>query len=86
MGLIFACITGLGLPSFIFLVGDVINSFDPSVSRAEALKTMLKILYIFIGIGSGVWILSYLFYSKLIIFSERVAKTTRREYLRSVLR
>jgi hypothetical protein len=51
MGLIFACITGLGLPSFVFLVGDVINSFDPSVSRAEALKTMLKILYIFIGIG-----------------------------------
>ena len=48
MGLIFACITGLGLPSFVFLVGDVINSFDPSVSRAEALKTMLKILYIFI--------------------------------------
>ena len=86
MGLISACISGLGLPSFVFLEGNVINSFDPSVSRDEALKNMLEILYIYIGIGSGVWILSYLFYSKLIIFSERVAKTTRREYLRSVLK
>ena len=85
IGWIAACITGLGLPSFVFLIGNVINSFDPS--KTDGLLDKIKTLaIIFTCIGVGIWIFSYIFYSFLTITSERMIKTIKIAYLEAILR
>jgi hypothetical protein len=51
VGLFCACLTGLGLPSFVFLIGDVINAFNPNSSNADALAEIKTISLIFLFIG-----------------------------------
>ena len=84
-GIISAIIAGMGLPSFIFLLGDVMDSYDPLANRSESLKTIRKITAYFVYIGIAIWITSYLFYGLLILFSESVSRKTRFNYLRKIL-
>ena len=81
-----ACITGLGLPSFVFLMADVINAFGPSVTPEEALEELEWVCLLMIIIGIGIWIFGYFFYAFLLIFSERVAKRIKVAYLSAILR
>lgn len=37
IGFVCAILCGLGLPSFVFLFGDIADSFDPYGDRTEAL-------------------------------------------------
>mmetsp|Transcript_10621 Transcript_10621/g.17848 ORF Transcript_10621/g.17848 Transcript_10621/m.17848 type:complete len:339 (+) Transcript_10621:8-1024(+) len=86
VGWVAAVITGLGLPSFVFLFGDVVDSFGPTVTPEEALEEIEVICLIFVIIGVGIQIFGYMFYAFLLIFSERVAKRTRIAYLRAILK
>lgn len=85
LGCIGAILTGAALPSFVFLIGDVIDAFGPTMDREEGLETVKNITLIFLYIGIGVWIVSYFFYGYLILFSERVARRTRLAYLKHLL-
>lgn len=81
-----AMITGCGMPSFVFLIGIVIDSFSPSTTPADTLRTISLMSLIFTVVGVGVWITSLIMYSFLLLFSERVVKATRTKYLHSILR
>lgn len=81
-----ACITGCGMPSFVFLIGDVIDSFSPSTKPEDTVKTINKMSLIFTLVGFAVWLFSYFLYSLLLLFSERVVKKIRVKYLESILR
>lgn len=83
-----AAICGLGMPSFVFLIGDVIDAFDPRItgSKEEMLSVIEEMCLIFACVGVGIWILSYVNYAFLIIFSERVTKRIRISYLESILK
>lgn len=82
IGWLAAAIAGLGMPSFVFLIGDIIDSFDPSRNSAEdMLNTISLMSLIFTIIGFGIWFFCYLNYSLLLMFSERIAKKTRIAYL-----
>ena len=85
IGLFNAALTGVALPSFVFLIGDIIDAFDPESDRKEALEDVKRLTLIFVYIGVAVWITSYFFYGFLIVFSERVAKRTRLAYLKHLL-
>jgi len=85
IGWISACITGLGMPSFVFLMGEIIDSMNPNISPKESLRMLTGVTIWMIGIGAGIWIFTYFMYSFLIIYSERVAKKTRVQYLRAIL-
>jgi hypothetical protein len=37
IGWVAAFITGLGLPSFAFLIGDIVNSFNPNNPASDTL-------------------------------------------------
>ena len=87
LGWLAAFITGLGLPSFVFLIGDVINSFDPYKTDANELLNKIKLIsLIYTIIGIGIFIFSYVFYSFLLISSELMVQTIRKKYLESILK
>lgn len=81
-----ACFTGCGMPSFVFLIGNVIDSFKPDTSVDDTIKTINTISLIFTCVGIAIWITSFVMYSFLLLFSERVIKRTRTKYLESILR
>lgn len=82
IGWISAIIAGCGMPSFVFLIGDVIDSFDPSkASPQKMIDTISFMSFLFTMVGIGVWITSYIDYAFLLMFSERVAKKIRIAYL-----
>lgn len=82
IGWISAIIAGCGMPSFVFLIGDVIDSFDVTKNTKEQmLDTISFMSFLFTMVGIGVWITSYIDYAFLLMFSERVAKKIRVAYL-----
>lgn len=85
-GGVLACVAGAGLPSFVFLIGYIIDSFNPNTSPDDMIKTIKLMSWIFTVIGAGLWIITFFYYTAFIIFSERVTKRTRIKYLESILR
>lgn len=86
IGWISACVSGLGMPSFVFLIGDIIDSFDPSKNTPEDMIDTISLMsLIFTLIGILVLVFSYFNYAFLLMFSERVAKKTKIRYLEAIL-
>ena len=85
-GWISAMITGCGMPSFVFLIGDVIDSFKPTTTLDDTVKTISTMSLIFTLVGFAVWLASYSMYTLLLMFSERVVKKTRTQYLKAILK
>ena len=83
IGWIFAGITGLGMPSFAFIFGDILNAFDP---QEDTLDLMKRIGLIMTCIGVGIWVLSYVYYAALLVTSEKIVRKTRTEYVKAILR
>lgn len=83
IGIISAAVCGLGLPSFVFLFGNIANSFYEA--PIETLNEIESTSLILTFVGAGAWVLSYIFFTSLIISSERIGQKTRTSYLRSVL-
>jgi len=61
-------VTGLGLPSFVFIFGDIINSFAGN----DILEAVRPMCLEFVIIGIAIWITSYLYYALLVSMAERV--------------
>ena len=76
-------IAGLGLPSFVFLFGDIVDSFGPT--STDIIGSISLICLVMTLIGVGIWIAGYIYVTSLAIMAERVGKKTRVAYLRSVL-
>lgn len=82
-----ACVTGLGLPSFVFLIGDVINSFNSNTTTPpQMLDKISRLSLIFTCVGVGIYIFSYLYYAFLLMSSERITKRTRTAYIEAILK
>ncbi len=83
LGYITAIATGAGLPSFVFIFGDIVNTFGPS--QKDIVSQMGPISLTMIYIGLAIWATTYLYFTFLVIMSERVGKKTRVAYLKAVL-
>lgn len=83
-GYVTAIVTGLGLPSFVFLFGDIVDSFGggSTTNIVDAIRPTAIQLTI---IGAIIWVTSYLYFALLVIMSERVGKKTRVAYLKAIL-
>jgi hypothetical protein len=76
LGMAAACVTGVGMPSFVLIFGDLINGFgEPDPEEMQDMIRFVSLAMLFIGVG--LWIFSYLYYSFLLMFSEIVARKTR---------
>lgn len=63
---------GLGLPSFVFLFGNIADSFMPNEPPEATLDSIKRTSKILTFLGLGVWFCSYIFFTFLIIASERI--------------
>ena len=85
-GWVSALITGCGMPSFVFLIGDIIDSFKPTTEVQDTIDTVSRMSLIFTLVGIAVWFFSYLMYSTLLLFSDKVTKKIRVKYLEAILK
>lgn len=69
------------MPSFVFLIGNVIDSFKPTSTPADTIGVINQMSLIFTCVGIAIWFSSYVMYSLLLMFSERVIRKTRTAYL-----
>ena len=85
-GLVFAALGGAGTPAFVFLMGDVLDGFDPNQNDPEAtLNTTRNLTWIFVGIGFGVWLCVYMYWVLMLTFAERVSHKIKQAYLKAIL-
>ena len=84
-GIISSALSGVGLPSFVFLFGDIADSFEGYMSPDEILSRIKNVAKILSIIGLAIWVGSYFFFALLQIASERIGTKTKVAYLRSIL-
>jgi ATP-binding cassette subfamily B (MDR/TAP) protein 1 len=74
------------MPSFVFLIGNILDSFNSTTDPDVMLSNIKRLSGIFGLIGIFLWITTYINFAFLYIFSERVAKKTRVKYLEAILK
>mmetsp|Transcript_43686 Transcript_43686/g.42204 ORF Transcript_43686/g.42204 Transcript_43686/m.42204 type:complete len:88 (+) Transcript_43686:201-464(+) len=84
-GWFFACLAGFGMPGWVFLMGDIIDAFNPTSTLEEMLDSINFVSIVNLLIGVGVMITTYCYYASLLVFSESVANKTRIRYLEAIL-
>jgi ATP-binding cassette subfamily B (MDR/TAP) protein 1 len=82
LGYVTSAITGIGLPSFVFLFGDIVDDFGKNGNIVEVIRPVCIELII---IGAIMWVTSYLYFTFLVVMSERLGRKTRIAYLRAIL-
>jgi hypothetical protein len=87
IGWLNACIAGLAIPSFVFLIGNIIDSFNGSINNIdESIRDIGRMAWILTLIGAFVWIVTFVYFSSLMIFSESVIMKTKVEYVKAILK
>lgn len=71
-GMISSALCGAGLPSFVFLFGDIADSFEGGMTPDQILESITHVAKILSIIGSLILLGSYLFYVLLSAASERI--------------
>jgi len=85
IGWIFAGITGAVIPSFIFMLGPVFDSFGPGQSKEDSLNSVGLFAGIIGCLAVGVWITSYMQHAFLTKGSILITNRIRNAYLSAVL-
>lgn len=86
MGWFFACLTGATLPTFIWLVGDVFDSFKPDIDPEETRDQIRFTFYIMCGLCTSIFITATLQSTLLAMASSRITARIKAKYLESILR
>ena len=82
-----AILTGLALPSFSYLLGDALDGFGVGGSSVDAQYEKIRVtVIIFVIIASATWVLSYFYWSLLVIFSLRVSRRIKERYIEAILK
>jgi ATP-binding cassette, subfamily B (MDR/TAP), member 1 len=82
LGYFMAITTGVGLPSFVFLFGDIVDEFGGDKDIVEVIRPVAIELVI---IGAIIWVTSYFYFTFLVMVSERLGRKTRIAYLKAIL-
>ena len=85
-GWFFACLTGVILPSFIWLIGDVFDSFAPDKDPEETRDKVREMFSIMLGLCAGISISATLQSSCLAAASTRIAGRIKTKYLEAILK
>ena len=73
------------MPSFVFLFGNIIDSFNDYSNPNAASDAIKKVALIQTLIGIVIWITAYVYFTCSIMLSESVALKTKVAYLKAVL-
>ena len=73
------------MPSQVLLFADIVDTFVIE-DKDKILNSIKHTVILLCYIGGAIWLLSYLYFTMLATFSERVANKIRVEYFKSILR
>lgn len=85
IGAFCAALTGLSLPSFALVFGEVVQTFDPK-NGASLEDLMIALLKNIMAVAGTIWVMAYLNYSLMQMAAEQLTIRLRGLYLRSLLR
>mmetsp|Transcript_21964 Transcript_21964/g.16313 ORF Transcript_21964/g.16313 Transcript_21964/m.16313 type:complete len:100 (+) Transcript_21964:203-502(+) len=85
VGWFFAGLAGLGMPSFVFLMGEILDAYSPYIEAKEMEDTINRTCLAMLLIGVYLAITNYFYFSSLLSFSERVSNKMRIRYLQAIL-
>lgn len=81
-----AFVSGAIVPvTFAYLVGNAFDIFNPKLSKDEFKSAMMTLVIEYCSIGLGLLLFSYLYYTLLLIFANRVAQRLKEIYLEKIL-
>ncbi len=84
LGYFFAVGSGLGMPAFSYLLGDIIVNFtDPKISMLDAVR---PVIIRFAIVGAIMFLTGYSYFVLLSVMAERIGKKTKVAYLQAILR
>jgi ABC-type multidrug transport system fused ATPase/permease subunit len=86
LGFGFAILTGAGMPSMVFLLGNIIDSFSVPGQTTSIFEAVRVTVIAMVSIGAFIWFVTYIYFVSLVIMAERITKKTRVAYLRAILR
>ena len=86
VGLFASVLTGLAMPSFVILLGEVTNSFDPTSSASDTLEEIEFISMIFAIVSVAIWVITYVYFAFFAIISENTGFEFRSHYLHAILK
>lgn len=84
IGTIGAAVTGVAMPAFVLLWGDITQEFGSDPAVVEGLVKDLMLIFIYIGLGA--FIAGWIMYSSWMITGERQSIACRKAYLRCLLK
>ena len=85
-GWLFAALSGAVLPTFIYMLGDVFDSFGPDQDPQETLDLVRRITMIMGILALVLLVTGFLQYSLTIEAASRITARIRVEYLKAILR
>lgn len=77
---------GVLMPLFIAFMPEFYDAFNPEGTVVETYDTCLRLLWVFIYLGLGIWLASYLYLAFFGMVAEYTGMIFRVKYLESVLR
>jgi hypothetical protein len=82
-GWVFAALTGIGMPVWAVLIGDLFDAFGPidPVEGFEQIKFFSLVIFL---VGVAMWICCFVYWSCLLIFAERIARGIKIKYLEAI--
>lgn len=85
IGAICSGLTGLSLPSFALVFGEVVQTFDPA-NGSSLEDLMVALLKNILVVAAIIWVLAYLNYALMQMSAEQLTIKLRGQYLRSLLK
>lgn len=86
LGGVAAFVAGAAMPSMALLFGDLTDTFNPANTEADPLDEIARIAIIFLVIGLGAWLLSYIFFAFFLTIAAKTAAQFKVHYLSSILK
>ena len=86
IGWIAACLTGAILPCFIWLLGDVFDSFNPENDPDETRDRLRNVFYAMLGLCGGITITATVQFSTLAAAGAKITARIKKQYLAAILR
>ena len=86
VGWVFACLTGAILPTFIWMLGDIFDSYDPNIEPEETRDRIRETCYKMLGLCFMICSCATIYYYLLSGASHMITTRIKILYLEAVLR
>ena len=86
IGWLFACLTGAILPTFIWMLGDIFDSYDPNKDSEQTRDEIRSAFFKMLGLCGLICVTATFYYYMLVGASHMITTRIKKRYLEAILR